>query len=162
MRASLHGYRAPLAALLCVIAVASATLGVAACRRGVPVFDPGERPQSMDGTISGTVRGPQGAAAIAGRQVEVIEVETGRRQHVTTNSAGGFTFKVKPGKYRVQVALVEGETILKEPGVMHVNRSDVDAHADFIISSGKSGAGGVERQRAPSSPGSTGLGPPIA
>ena len=44
-------------------------------------------------------------------------------------------FKVKPGRYRVQVTLLQGESIIRQPGVLNVNRSDVDAHADFIIGS---------------------------
>jgi hypothetical protein len=136
-----------------------ALMSVDACRRGVPVIDPGDRPPTVDGTISGTVRGPEGTTSIVGRDVEVINVDTGERQKTTTGNAGGFTFKVKPGKYRVEVALVTGESVLKEPGVMNVNKSDVDAHADFIL-----GAARVSRPRAPASvqQGDSGLAPPIA
>lgn len=91
----------------------------------------------MDGTISGTVRGPEGTSSIEGRQVTVINTATGERQTVATNNAGGFTFKVKPGKYRVELALQPGESILKRPGIMNIDKSDVDAHADFIIGSGR-------------------------
>jgi Carboxypeptidase regulatory-like domain len=159
---ALHGYRAVTMALLCVVAIASAVISVSACRQGVPVVDPSERPTTMDGTISGTVRGPVGTSSIAGRQVEVIDVDSGQRQRATTNSAGGFTFKVKPGKYRVEVTLLEGESVLKGPGIMHVNRSDVDAHADFIIGSGKSESGSVARPRMSPGQNESGLGPPIA
>ena len=145
-------------ALLCVIAVGTAIGSVGACRRGVPVIDPGDRPPTTDGTISGTVRGPEGTSSVANRDVTVVNVDSGERQTATTNSAGGFTFKVKPGKYRVEVSLLPGESILKQPGVMNVNRSDVDAHADFIIGSAK----GL-RSRRPSGGQSDGsLGPPIA
>lgn len=124
-------------ALLCLIALTSAIVSVGACRRGVPVVDPGDPPPTTDGTISGTVRGPEGTSSIANREVTVVNLDTGEKQSATTNSAGGFTFKVKPGKYRVEVSVVAGESILKQPGVMQVNRSDVDAHADFIIGSAK-------------------------
>jgi hypothetical protein len=60
-------------------------------------------------------------------------VETGERQHTVTNNAGGFTFKVKPGKYRVELSLQNGETLIKKPEVINVNRSDIDAHADFVV-----------------------------
>jgi len=62
-----------------------------------------------------------------------ISVDTGERQSTTTSNEGGFTFKVTPGKYRVEVTLLEGESVLKEPGIINVNRSDVDAHAHFVI-----------------------------
>ena len=105
---------------------------LAACHGG-PILDLSPKPLQADGTISGTVRGPEGTSAIEGRSVEVINVETGERQHATTNNAGGFTFKVKPGNYRVELTLQEGEALVKKPGVIHVNRSDVDAHADFVV-----------------------------
>jgi hypothetical protein len=115
----------------------STLLSLTACRPGTPVIDLGPKPPSADGTISGTVRGPEGTSAIDGRTVEVINTVTGERQRATTNNAGGFTFKVKPGKYRVELTLNEGETIVKRPDVINVNRSDVDAHADFVVSASR-------------------------
>jgi hypothetical protein len=108
-------------------------LSLTACRPGTPVIDLGPKPVNADGTISGTVRGPEGTSPIDGRTVEVINTVTGERQRTTTNNAGGFTFKVKPGKYRVELTLNEGETLVKRPNVINVNRSDVDAHADFVV-----------------------------
>jgi len=113
------------------VTAAIAILVLAACHG--PVVDTWPKPPTTDGTISGTVRGPEGTSAIEGRDVEVINVDTGERQHAVTNNAGGVTFKVKPGKYRVDVSLRDGETIIKKPDVINVNRSDVDAHADFIV-----------------------------
>ena len=108
-------------------------LSLAACRPGVPVIDTAPRPLEPNGTISGSVRGPEGTSAIEGRVVEVINVETGERNRETTSSTGGFTFKLKPGKYRVEVALLEGESYIKQPGEINLNKSDVDTHADFVI-----------------------------
>ena len=115
-----------------LVAIAVTLSSLAACHGG-PVIDLGPKPLQADGTISGTVRGPAGTSAMDGRSIEVINVDTGERQHSTTNNAGGFTFKVKPGKYRVELALQEGETLVKKPDVINVNRSDVDAHADFVV-----------------------------
>lgn len=130
---------------------------VAACRQGKPVIDPTPGPAQADGTISGTVRGPAGTTAIEGRTVEVVNIETGHRQKATTNNAGGFTFKVPPGKYRVSVTLLTGEVVLKQPDILDVNRSDVDAYADFILGSSR-----VMKPRWPRLRGDDGLGPPIA
>ena len=140
-----------------VVAASALLLSVAACRQGVPIIDTTPGPLQTDGTISGTVRGPEGTSAIEGRSVEVINIETGERQRLATNNAGGFTFKVKPGKYRVQLTLLDGEVIVKQPGVLTINRSDVDAHADFVIGSAKN-----LRPRYPRSRGDDGLGSPIA
>jgi hypothetical protein len=129
----------------------------AACRPGVPVVDPGPRPARTDGTISGTVRGPEGTSVVEGRSVAVVNVETGERQTGVTNQAGGFTFKVTPGQYRVELTLLQGEVLVKKPGIINVNRSDVDAHADFVL-----GTSRIARPRWPRPRGDDGLGAPIA
>jgi hypothetical protein len=125
------------------------------CQRTPPATDTARLPDAF-GTISGTIRVPQGTRSVGGRVVEVINTETGERQRLTTSNVGGFTFKVKPGKHRVQVELREGESIVKQPGIMNVNRTGTDAHADFII-------GTVPAARPPSAikQGDPGLGPPI-
>ena len=131
MRATGFHYAHRIAALWLFAALAG-IITLAACHGG-PVVDLSPKPLQADGTISGTVRGPEGTSAIDGRQVDVVNVDTGERQHTATNSAGGFTFKVRPGKYRVELALRDGETLIKKPDVINVNRTDVDAHADFIV-----------------------------
>jgi hypothetical protein len=103
------------------------------------------------------VRSPQGTSAVEKRLVEVINIESGERHGITTNKAGGFTVKVKPGKYRVQVALLSGESVIEQPGLMDVGRSDVDAHADFVIGSVR-----LSRPRDPVYQPDSGLGAPIA
>jgi hypothetical protein len=117
-------------------------LSLSACRHGVPLVDTSAKPAETDGTITGTVRGPQGTIPVDGRAVEVVNVETGQRHRTNTDDAGGFSFKLRPGTYRVDLALRDGEKLIKQPGVINVNRSDIDAHADFVL-----GASGVARPR---------------
>ena len=152
-----HGYWPSRAAALWLALGVCAWLSVGACRQGVPVLDTSPGPAEQNGTISGTVRGPEGTSAIDGRVVEVVNIDTGHRERVTTNSAGGFSFKLPPGKYRVEVTLREGESIVKQPGVIHLNRSDVDAHADFIL-----GTARVSRPRPSQYRSDDGLGSPVA
>lgn len=135
----------------------TALVSLSGCRLGVPVIDPGPKPSQADGTISGTVRGPEGTSRVEGRTVEVVNVDTGERQRTATSNAGGFTFKVKPGKYRVELTLLGGEKVLKSPGILDVNRSDVDAHADFVV-----GSPSVERPRYHAPRADDGLGAGIA
>lgn len=130
---------------------------IGACRHPRPIFDTTPPPSQTDGTISGIVRGPDNSSSIVGRTVEVINVATGERQRTITNSAGGFTFKLAPGRYRVELTLLEGETILKRPDIINLDRSDVDAHADFVV-----GSSSVSRPRAPKLRSDDGLGAPIA
>ena len=142
--------------LICFL-LGAATLLSMGCRSGMPVYDPSAPSTTTDGTISGVVRGPEGTSPIDAREVAVINVDTGERQKTTTNAAGGFSFKVKPGKYRVELALLQGEVIAKRPGVIKVNRSDVDAHADFVL-----GGRNVSRPRFRAPRTDDGLGSPIA
>lgn len=135
----------------------AALLSIGGCRQGVPVIDTSPGPAEADGTISGTVRGPEGTSAIEGRVVEVVNIDTGARRQGTTNSSGGFTFKLPPGKYRVEVTLRDGESIVKQPGLINLNRSDVDAHADFVL-----GSVSVSRPRSPQNRSDDGLGSPLA
>ena len=110
----------------------------------------------LSGTISGTVRSAQGASTLAHRLVEVVNVETGERQRTTTSPSGGYSFKVKAAKYRVEVALNGGESLVTHPGVIDLSRAAVDTRADFVV-----GAAHGTRQRYPHHSTDAGLGPPI-
>lgn len=143
---------------LWVTAALAVLLSVEGCRRTVPILDTTPRPAQADGTISGTVRGPQGTSAIEGRTVEVINVATGERHRAITSNTGGFTLKLAPGKYRVELALLQGEKLVKRPGIITLDRSDVDAYADFVIGFSRISQ---PRPRHPSSL-DHGLGSPIA
>jgi len=114
-------WNASLLRLICFLIGAAVVISIGACRSGVPVLDTSPKPTHADGTISGTVRGPEGTSPIENREVAVVNVDTGERQRVTTNPAGGFSFKLKPGKYRVEIALMQGEALVKKPGVITVS-----------------------------------------
>jgi hypothetical protein len=130
-------------------------LTVVACRHNMPVLDAGSRPTGT--TVSGTVRGPQGAVAIDDRVIEAVNIDTNERQRSTTNGTGEFSFTLSPGKYRVELSLRDGEALVKEPGVINVTGSAVDAPADFIV-----GTGRISRPRGPAYRVFDGLGHPIA
>ena len=93
---------------------------------------------------------------MAYRVVEIVDVDTGERQRTTTNPSGGFSFKVKVAKYRVEIALNDGESLIAHPGVIDLSRTAVDARADFVV-----GSAHGTRQRYPHSTAGGGLGPPI-
>ena len=139
-----------------MIVALAALLSLTACRPAVPVVDTSPQPIQSDGTLSGTVRGLEGTSPINRRTVEIVNLDTGER-HRTATSNGAFTFKIKPGKYRVELTLRDGELLLKEPGVINVIRSDMDAHADFVV-----GASGVTRPRYHAPRSDDGLGSPVA
>jgi hypothetical protein len=106
--------------------------------------------------IEGRIRGPERSTSVDGRTVELVNLTTLERHRVSTDAAGSFKFSVKPGDYRVELLLREGEALVRQPGVIHVNRSDVDADADFVI-----GTSRASRPR-PAYRVDDGLGSPVA
>ena len=40
-----------------------------------------------------------------------------------------------PGEYRLEVDLREGERIVRSPGVININRSDLDANLEIVVGS---------------------------
>jgi len=132
-----------------------ALLMVVACRNHVPVLH--TRPAGTTGTVSGTVRGLEGARSADDRTVEAVNIETNERHRVTTKHGGGFSFKLSPGRYRVELALQDGEALVKEPGVINITTPSADAHADFVV-----GKGRASRPRGPAYRSVDGLGHPIA
>jgi hypothetical protein len=139
-----------------LVAVIGGVAGVA-CRRGVPVLDAGQKPPTMDGTISGRVQAEGDSARLASRRVEVVNLSTGERRSVSTSNDGGFTLKVPPGKYRLQVELRPGEAIAKAPDTIDINRSDMDNDLVIVIT-----AAAPRPHQADSIRDTDGLGSPIA
>jgi hypothetical protein len=125
-----------------------------ACRRGVPAVDLGPKPPNARGTITGLVHGP-GDAALAGRTVEVVNIASGEKFTTQTVSNGGFTIELPKGKYRLELQLRDGETIVKHPDVVDLDRGGIDSHIEFVVSPARSA-------RRPSYRLDNGLGSPVA
>ena len=111
------------------------SIAATGCRTGTPVVDTGPKPPTAEGTIAGKVT-TDGNAPVLSRVVRAIAAD-GRRHEVATNSAGTYTLKVPPGKYKLEVELREGERLVKQPGETEVNRSDLDPGRDFVIGVGR-------------------------
>jgi hypothetical protein len=120
-----------------LIAILVTLMAVTACRRGSPILDPTPRNPTADATISGSIRGPEGTAPIAGRVVHAINVDTGALLRGATNAAGGFTFKVEPGRYRIQITLLPGESIVEQPDALDVKSGDLEVSADFVLNTAR-------------------------
>lgn len=108
-------------------------LALAACRTGVPVIDANDGPPVVLGTITGTVSGPDGDTPIAGRRIHAINLDTGARESGVTSTTGGYTFKLPPGRYRVEVDLLAGETLVKDEGTFTLSRSELQHDVDLRI-----------------------------
>jgi hypothetical protein len=128
-----------------------------ACKPGVPVVDAGAKPPAARGTLTGTVRGPEGTSPVAGRTVEIFNTASGEKYTATTSDTGGFTIQLPAGKYRLEFPLKDGETIIKRPGIIDLARGDIDSHVEFVLSASR-----VNRSRGPAYHVDNGLGSPIA
>jgi hypothetical protein len=117
-------------------AVAVALL-VAGCRTGKPILDTSKHDPRAHGTIGGILQAQGGGDALPGRRVEAIAVDGSARFTATTNVAGGFSIEVPPGHYRLKVELRDGEGVTKDPGVIDINSSDLDAN--IVVEVGRGG-----------------------
>ena len=68
-----------------------------------------------------------------GFRVVAVEAKTGQRYAAQTGITGGYSIKVPPGHYRLELELQEGETIVKEPGDIDINAGDLDPNMDVVV-----------------------------
>jgi len=121
---------------LCHVLLACALLGLVGCHArpiagGIPT-------PSASGTIAGIVTTADPTVAAPGRKVTAINKSTGARYDATTAANGGYTIMVPEGTYRLEIELRAGEALAKHPDDTHVNRSDLDARRDFVITAARS------------------------
>ena len=76
-----------------------------------------------------------GGDRLAERGVHAVQVGTAQKFSAVTNVTGGFTIKVPPGDYHLEVDLQPGEKIVREPGTVHINKSDLDANLEIVVGS---------------------------
>jgi carboxypeptidase family protein len=103
------------------------------CRSGQPIYDATPKDMQTPGTIAGIVLAGEGGDPVAGRQVHAVDLSGGRRYSATTNVTGGFSIPVPPGQYRLDLELREGERVLRSPGTIDINKSDLDANLEIVI-----------------------------
>ena len=51
----------------------------------------------------------------------------------TTARDGGYTIKVPPGRYRLEVELRGGDQLAKQPEQTNVTAGDVDEELNFVV-----------------------------
>ena len=109
-------------------------MAVSACRMWQPVGVSGSGNMTTPGTIGGIVS-TIGGERLAGREVRAVPVAGTGKYSAVTNVTGGFTIKVPPGEYRLEVDLREGEKVVRSPGVIRINKSDLDANLEIVVGS---------------------------
>jgi hypothetical protein len=102
-----------------------------AARHGRPVVG-GSVVANPTGTISGIVTNSTGTP-LEGRRVTAINMTNEQRYDATTAENGGYTIKVPPGRYRLEVELRGGDQLAKQPEQTNVNVGDLDAQMNFVI-----------------------------
>jgi len=120
----------PLRQLLVILALGAVMS--AACRAGTPVIDTGPKPPTVDGTIAGQVVS-ETDQPLSSRLVRAVPIDGSKPYETTTNAAGTYSIKVRPGRYRLELELRQGERIVKQPGETQVNASDLDEDQNFVI-----------------------------
>jgi len=117
---------------LATVVAVLALLGGAACHTNRPIWSATPGNSRTPGTIAGILKTP-GGEPVAGRRVNAIALGTSQKYSAVTNVNGGFSIPVPPGKYRLEPELREGETIVRDPGVIDINKSDLDANLEIVI-----------------------------
>ena len=84
-----------------------------ACHPSRPVIDPGPRPD-VGGSISGMVSANEGTM-LGARKVVALNVETGAPVGTSTAQSGGYTMRVPPGTYRLELEVRAGEALVTSP-----------------------------------------------
>jgi hypothetical protein len=120
--------RMRIAAVALVVAMAGA-----GCKSGQPIYDRTPENQLTPGTIAGILSAGIGGEPIAGRGIHAVALTGGRRYSASTSVTGGFSIPVPPGQYRLEVDLREGERLLRSPGTIDINESDLDANLEVAI-----------------------------
>ena len=116
------------ASAMVVLLVLSSGCGA---RHGRPIIG-GSTIPNPTGTISGNVTTTAGTP-LEGRRVSAIDMATEQHYDATTASNGGYTVKVPPGKYRLEMELRGGDQLARQPDQINVTAGDVDETINFVV-----------------------------
>lgn len=117
---------------LAILSIALMTIAGPACRPGQPIVNTEPERNRTPGTIAGNVR-TTANDPVPGRNVYAVNTETGTKYSAVSGVTGGFSIKVPPGKYRLELELREQEAVAQEPGLIDINQSDLDTDLDIVI-----------------------------
>jgi hypothetical protein len=101
------------------------------CHPSRPVTDPGPRPD-VGGSISGMVSANDGTA-LGARKVVAMNMKTGELVETSTATNGGYTMRVPPGPYRLELEVRAGEALVTSPEPTEVDPGDLDAGRNFVV-----------------------------
>jgi hypothetical protein len=88
---------------------------------------------AIGGTIAGVVHGPADDA-LGDRNVSVVNIETGERYQTTTGPNGGYSMRVSPGTYRLEVQLRKREKLSEDsPTILISADADTTTTVDVNV-----------------------------
>lgn len=96
-----------------VVLVFVLSSGCIEARHGRPIVG-GSVVPNPTGTIAGRVENSAGTP-LEGRRVTAIDMTTEQHYDATTEKNGGYTLKVPPGRYRMEVELRGGDQLAQQP-----------------------------------------------
>ena len=99
---------------------------------GQPLVDTEKGHNTTPGTIAGSLRTTAGDP-LPDRLVTAVDTVSGQKYSSGTGVTGGFSIKVPPGKYRLTVELRGEETVAQEPGIIDINKSDLDTDLNIFV-----------------------------
>jgi Carboxypeptidase regulatory-like domain len=91
---------------------------------------------AVGGTIAGVVYGPTDRS-LSDRTITVVNVDTGERFQTATGENGGYSVRVPPGTYRVEVQLRDGEKLAEENATILLKNSDREVGRNVDINAGR-------------------------
>jgi hypothetical protein len=87
---------------------------------------------AVGGTIAGVVTGPADRT-LADRTVTVVNIETGAQYQTATGQNGGYTLRVPPGRYRLEIQLRENERMAERDGTILVIGGQINVRKNVDI-----------------------------
>lgn len=86
----------------------------------------------MGGTIAGVVTGPADPT-LADRTITVVNIETGAQYQTATGQNGGYTLRVPPGRYRLEIQLREDERMAEKDAPILVVSGGIDVQKNIDV-----------------------------
>lgn len=90
---------------------------------------------AIGGTIAGVVHGPADDS-LGDRNVSVVNIETGERFETTTGPNGGYSIRVPPGTYRLEVQLRKREKLSQDNPTILMS-ADADTRKTVDVNVGR-------------------------
>jgi Carboxypeptidase regulatory-like domain len=90
---------------------------------------------AVGGTIAGVVYGPTDTS-LSDRAITVVNVDTGERFQTATGDNGGYSLRVPPGTYRVEVQLRDGEKLAEKNATILLKNSDSEVGSNVDVNAG--------------------------